>query len=155
MIEDRFLHLLIDEEIFLIEKEEKSDPQVQIKQDHSANEVNEGHTEVDINAQKTQSVKLLIALESINDAEREFLTKIMAAINVSDEEYKIVTGTTKDIPNYPKALLFTKNPKFTLYEVYNFRKTELLTALSLGQLMESKEEKRKLWMALKKWFNIS
>jgi hypothetical protein len=154
MIEDRFLHFLIDEEIFLIEKEEKSDPVVQGETKNPENEVKENPKKVEVEIPKSQTTKLLIALESINDAEREFLTKIMAAINLSDEEYKIVT-TTKDIPNYPKALLFTKNPKFTLYEVYNFRKTELLTALSLGQLMESNEEKRKLWMALKKWFNIS
>jgi len=155
MIEGRFLHFLIDEEIFLIEKEEKSEAVEKTQQDQPTNEVKEEPKEVEVEWQKIQPAKLLIALESINDAEREFLTKIMAAINLTADEYKIVTGTTKDIPNYPKALLFTKNPKFTLYEVYNFRKTELLTALSLGQLMESKDEKKKLWIALKKWFNIS
>lgn len=189
MIEDESLHIIFDDEIFLVaDEKDKGAADAENKSDISETEVadkyqlseqkndpvnQEDDQNIEIisrnqkvpagpetnkrsaaNSDQEKSEQLFIATEVLNDAGNELVSKITSAVGLTKDDYKVSIGSSAGIPAHKRAIIFTKNPKMPLYEVSNFRGTQLLVSKSLEELEQSRDEKVKLWTALKKWYGV-
>lgn len=107
------------------------------------------------NVRPSKNAWLLVATRTLNESEKELLDKILDAVNVKEEDYELEVGSTKMITSYKKAIIFSSQEVGTFYQVGNYKGTELLSARPLSEMIHSKEEKMKLWNALKNWFKIN
>ncbi len=130
------LHLLINEELFRV-----------------------GDSTSDATAISKPYDKLLIITEKLADDQKDTLNKIIQAVGLKSEDVNLLYEWPKDFEEYQKAIIFGDHPNeeyraLNYYEVHQVGKQHLLRSKSIRQLDESREEKMKLWTALKGWFKV-
>lgn len=140
------LHLLINEEIYRIEEKnsENNTPSAPIIKPKVTESIATPTME-------EESVPIAIFHESKEKMDLELLHKIISACNLQAGNYKIVdTGFNKAL-RFKKALVFTPRAK-AFYTSIPYQGGAILCSKPLEELAKSKEEKGKLWTALKAYF---
>lgn len=136
------LHLLIDEEIYIVEtqeepKAEQTTPKVELKPEPKSEE-------------EEKTVKMLefgFFHNNEGSEAEELLNKIIVACKFSTDRYQVFSDSSM-VTSCKKAIIFTSKPK-TYYQWLPFNeKTSIMYSLSLGQIANSQTDKAKLWKAL-------
>ena len=127
-MEKKYLHLLINEEIYVLEKGSKT-------QDTDA-------------SYEEKTIPIAFIHQSSNQTELELLDKIVAACKLGSKDYKIL----QDSNNMPfkKGVIFTSEAT-DFYHPVRESGREILYSKPLETLMKRKEDKAKLWESLKKF----
>jgi DNA polymerase III psi subunit len=156
MIDPNHLKHIITEDLYLVDDQQnRSEPGTDSNSDiEKTSTVPTPSIENEISSQET-TVKLLVAAETLDETEKELLIKILRAINISENEFRLEVGSTALVTSYEKAIIFSSKPAGTFYKLSKYKNTEILSAKPLRVLNESKEEKLKLWSALKQWFSAN
>lgn len=120
MIETEHLHLLIDEEVYLIPEKQES----------------EGVTQTPFAFFHTSKSK----------EELELLMKIIGACNL--DKFDVFDHQELERVKFSKAIVFTSDSDY-YYQVQGTETASIIYARSLSVLLESVDDKAKLWKALK------
>ena len=159
MIDKEHLHLLINEEIYLIDssqskvESEKSEVEgveekverIEEKVESEKSKVERSEVKVE-NGEGKEKVNVAFVSNSNNGAEMELLQKIIGACNLEEGDYKI--SQSDEPATYEKAVIFTEKASI-FYQPTVENDSIVLYSKPLNELMHSKEEKGKLWGALK------
>ncbi|MBC6401624.1 MAG: DNA polymerase III subunit psi [Ekhidna sp.] len=162
MMNKTHLHLLINEEIYRINREQNGgippkDAIVEHKTEDaqiSSKEQQNGHLEevAEIRNKKPEEhvIPLAIFHDSSSEPDLQLLQKIIDACKLEKETYTIFgSGFNKEL-KFDKALVFVAKSK-TFYEPIPYREGQILCSKPLGQISNDQQEKAKLWGALQKF----
>ncbi len=144
MMEKEYLYLLIDEEIYVSDKE-----RIQVLKDKDQEaEVRSRGLETPINStiKKVETVPIVFVHNSDNAQELELLNKIIVACRLDQKNFKILKMGENVM--YRKAIIFT-DASANYYQPQENDETITLYSKPLNILMNSKDEKGELWKALK------
>lgn len=160
-MDKEYLHLLIDEEIYLIEEDkageesavvevsEDTPPETNEKVEASKEHVDETPhiPKVKVERPIEQIIPFAVFHESTNEEEIALLQKIIDACKLNPNEYQVfANGFNKEV-KFKKALVFVPTAK-AFYEPIPYQKSEFLCAKPLNQIVGNQKEKAKLWKAL-------
>ena len=135
-MENEHLNLFIDEEVFILNENSEPSPKKEKK-----DEVTEVKQEV-----KKPKIKFAFIHNSDSKDELELLNKIIEACKISPEDFYI--GSDDSMVDFSKAVYF-KESKNEYYEVQSEGPRSLIYSKPLSVLQSSKDDKAKLWAALK------
>ncbi|MEQ9404390.1 MAG: hypothetical protein RIM99_12430 [Cyclobacteriaceae bacterium] len=157
MMEKEHLHLLIDEEIYLIQ--ENAGNGSLIESDHavessrpeavgSQSPVKQDATEIKTPDAPSAPEKISVAFihNSDNPEELELLNKIIGACNLDPSTYKILKQGEEI--SFSKGVIFTDSSD-SYYQSKIQGEATILNSKPLHVLINSKEDKVQLWAALK------
>ncbi len=139
MIEDRFLHLFITEELYKI----KEDPSVTTDP-----------------APKPESHKSIAVLTNpLSDIQMALLQKIFSSVNVEFDSVEIIYSEEDLNFSFDRLLIFGRNitstfDNYPLFKVESYGKGQVLISKAVNELEASKEDKMHLWQAIKPWFQV-
>lgn len=151
------LHLLINEEIYIIDKKEKvsSAEEKEYVIEH-APEIEVNHSQLD----KTPSIPVIKSEEEIsfvpvaffhessNENDLVLLQKIIEACKLHSDQYQVfANGFNKEV-KFEKALVFVATAK-KFYDPIPFEGGQILCSRPLNEIANNQSEKVKLWGALK------
>lgn len=168
------LHLLINEEIYLIPSKENEDvdnsaqealQSAPVAENESKEEettihieqeelVHDHHDEtphipkVKTLEEKEALIPFAVFHESSVPEEIELLEKIIGACNIGSDKYQVfANGFNKEV-KFEKALVFVSQAK-AFYEPIPYQNSQFLCSKPLSELNTNKQEKAKLWNSLK------
>ena len=159
------LHLLINEDIYLIQDDIKGDQIIAETNHPTENQKEEVHgppSEVQgvvepatMVPEKVQvderTIPVAIFHESSDDSELELLQKIISACKLNPDSYQVfANGFNKEV-KFHKALIFVASSK-SFYTAIPYQGSQLLCSKPLKEIAENQQEKVKLWGALKTFF---
>ncbi|MEP5612423.1 MAG: hypothetical protein ABJP45_09250 [Cyclobacteriaceae bacterium] len=154
-MENEHLHLLIDEEIYVVESQGTSDKlQAESGQsivDNQQSEKRPAESPQSALTEKTESIQTIrIAFihSTDNQEELDLLTKIIGACNLNESNFKVVREDEQI--TFQKAVIFTGKAN-TYYQQTATEVGEIMYSKPLIELQTSKEEKSKLWSALQEF----
>ena len=138
MIEDQYLHLFITEELFNVKEGdtiEKPVPET------------EGH------------ISIAVLTNPLSDIQLALLQKILSSVNIDINSIEIIYSEEDLVFSFDKLLIFGTNisstfENYPLFKVESYGKGEILISKAINELEASKEDKMRLWQALKSWFKI-
>lgn len=135
MIEDRYLHLFIEETLFRVEEAPTLAPN---KKEHHA---------------------LAVLTKPMSDIQKVLLGKILAAVSLQLDQTKIIYSLEDLNFSFDRLLVFgtETGDELGVTETYSPKKHELgavMLANTLSELEASRELKGSLWSALQDWFGI-
>ena len=154
------LHLLIDEEIYIVGEDEAqpavaTEPTAEPKEEVTetvetpAEHVEETPPIPQVKVEKPieQVIPFAVFHESSNEAEIELLQKIIDACKLNPADYQVfANGFNKEV-KFKKALVFVPQAK-AFYEPIPYQDSQFLCAKPLDQIAGNQQEKAKLWKAL-------
>lgn len=159
------LHLLINEEIYLIQDDAKDD-QIVLETDPTAENLNEEAPNPPSEVKKVvepaavvpekvqveeRTIPVAIFHESSDDSELDLLEKIISACKLESDSYQVfANGFNKEV-KFHKALIFVASSK-SFYTAIPYQGSQLLCSKPLKEIAENQQEKVKLWGALKTFF---
>jgi len=162
MMDKAHLHLLINEEIYLIDPMEKQyipskDEPTKHKADPSQassekREIKYPKETPVVSNKKTeeQVLPLVIFHESSVEPELQLLQKIIEACKLKEGSYTVFGNGFNEASKFKKAIAFVAEPK-TFYEPIKYQGSQILYAKPLSQIANDQREKAKLWSALQKF----
>ena len=173
-MEKENLHLLINEEIYLIRdkteveevtKEPIAAEALQAKEpeaikldppeiDHEHHEETPHIPEVKTLQEKTEkAIPFAVFHESSDPAEIDLLQKIIAACNLENTHFKVfANGFNKEV-KFEKALVFVTTAK-AYYTPVPYQQSQFLCSQPLSVLLSDQQVKAKLWTALKAFLKV-
>ena len=104
-----------------------------------------------------RTYEFLILSENLSDDLNELLKKILSAVSVNIENTTRLDRAPSDDWQAHKMICFGKFDgvqQSSYFEVLKGHGGEYLCAPTLNTIADSRDEKMKLWNALKGWFNI-
>ena len=137
-MKNEHLHLLINEEIYLVDSRQST-------VDSSPDKVIEGAKQEAEDVESIPEIKIAFIHNSEKPEELELLNNIIAACKLNAQDFKVLREG--EPIRYEKAVIFTTSSK-SYYERSKTSEGELLHSRTLAELNSSKEEKGKLWSAL-------
>lgn len=159
------LHLLINEEIYLIKDDAKGD-QIMAETDLPSETRKEEAPSPPSEVQKVaepatvvpekvkveeDTIPVAIFHESSDDSELELLQKIISACKLEPDSYQVfANGFNKEV-KFHKALIFVASSK-SFYAAIPYQGSQLLCSKPLKEIAQNQQEKVKLWGALKTFF---
>lgn len=152
-MENEHLHLLINEEIYVIEGQATSEklqeniekPTVSSPQPDKVIESTKGEVK---EVESIPQIKIAFIHNSDKPEELELLNKIIGACKLNSQNFKVLK---KGEPiQYEKAIIFT-NSANSYYQSSRTPEGEVIHSKPLTELNSSPEEKGKLWSALKEF----
>ncbi len=145
------LHLLIDEEIYLIKSQ---GDKLQVASDKlEAEDLSvdspqpsvESDAKTSISNSQIEKIQFAFIHDTDKQEELDLLNNIIAACKLDSKDFRI---TKKDkAPNYENAVIFTSEAN-QFYSSTQVDNTKILYSKPLAILLNSKEEKGNLWGAL-------
>ncbi|MEM6643596.1 MAG: DNA polymerase III subunit psi [Bacteroidota bacterium] len=140
------LHLLLNEELYLIDKTTHNtkitDPKdVRISVANQAKNIGEEYGE------DQKIIGLAIFHESNKKEELQLLEKIIAACKLKKEQYQVFSTGLDTSIKFEKALVFATSSE-THYQPFEDNGQQKLYAAPLSEIMNNRSEKAKLWDAL-------
>jgi len=175
MIDPEHLHLLIHEEIYLInerkeeieevvndtamipkhsEREEDTvevvgKEELTIQEEETPQRVDETPTpEVSVERLSKHTVPLAIFHEATSDADLQLLQKIIDACKLENDSYEVyANGFNKEV-TFEKAVVFVEKAK-KFYSPIAYQQSQILCSKPLHLIANNQQEKAKLWGALK------
>ena len=169
-MDQNHLHLLIDEEIYIIGKDaESTEEKVETspgenlavaepeEEQSPPEEVKRGHIEetptipeTPIEPEKEKVIPVAIFHESSSESEIELLKKIIEACKLTPDQYEVfANGFNKEV-KFQKALVFVAKAK-TFYTSIPYQGSQILCSKPLNEIASNQQEKVKLWGALKEY----
>ncbi len=130
------LHLFFNEELYIIKKpveESGSTPTVLEKKEDLP--------------ERKEKIRIVFIHHTTKQEELDLLNKIVAACKIAREDYRLITEKSMEI-SAAKAIVFTESSS-NYYTPFSTQGSEELHSKPLHVLMNSKEDKAKLWGALK------
>ena len=156
MMDRDHLHLLINEEIYLINQDE-----VEGAPEPSAPPMEAVDTVVAEPAKEEESAEpapvsekvLPVAIfhESTKESELELLNKIIDACKLDSGSFEVFANGFNKAVKFEKALVFVERAK-KFYASVPYKGGEILCARPLSVIIHDQQEKAKLWGALKSYF---
>ncbi len=162
-MDSNFLSLLINEEIYVINKSKKKECAESASKVAAAGKIGlservspSTHQEKKNSpplpnvAQETseRTIPLAIFYETTSDEDIQLLEKIIAACKLRSESYEVFNeGLQKDIA-FEKALVFVAQAK-QFYTPIDYQESQILYSKPLNILAQNKQEKATLWGALR------
>ena len=180
MMDREHLHLLINEDIYLLPQEEKTlklnkeqvsiseitaneHPEItpdskQIAPEESEKEVPEETPKIpelqpireEVAPPVQKPIPLAVFHESDNDAEIGLLQKIINACKIPEENYQVFANGFNQEVLFDKALVFVAKAK-AFYAPIPYKGSQFLCSKPLSVLINDQQEKAKLWAALQKF----
>lgn len=162
MMDPENLHLLIHEEIYVInenqvESSSKEERVSDITQESPKTELEHKIVEkIPVIPQKSEItenekvVQVAVFHESINESELELLKKIIEACKLTPDQYEVfANGFNKEV-KFKKALAFVASAK-KFYEPIPYQESQILCSKPLNEIANNQQEKVQLWSALKEF----
>lgn len=106
---------------------------------------------------KTISSELVILVAQLNDKEKEFLSKILAAVGLSENSVIINHNLTVQFSDLStnKILSFGGQPAEITYQLEEKSGKVVLSVDEIGKIMNDVSLKKKLWTALQRMFSAT
>lgn len=144
------LHHFISDQLFRVKED--------IDEENKAVPLEQEHTKelIDTPKGKEDQKELLIITQELSPEESETLNKIIGAVGLTNDQISIESDSSQT-EGHHKHLNFEvdANTNTELYKVIKQDYAEIMACPPLSQIHRDREEKLKLWNALKEWFNLS
>ncbi|MBV6645724.1 MAG: DNA polymerase III subunit psi [Cyclobacteriaceae bacterium] len=158
MIDDHHLHLLIDEELFVLNEKLEETNAENLGSPMTPEERSTPVIEKPKSPNPTH-YDFVVVTDSLTNNDEELLKKILKAINLTLEQVAVFQGPVKLEFSFERLLCFgpitqingLNATAISNYQIDEIENGQLLLSTSLLKLQESKDEKIALWSALKKW----
>lgn len=149
MIEDQFLNLLITEEIFILKEKKTQEEEAAPKQvEVPAKTETRSHSEVILH-------DLIIISEPLSDADKELLSKILAAIQFDISKVPIIPSLSKAV-DLKVGIFFGKEypgqPGLEVFKPLSVNSKTILKSPVISSFHGNDQLKRQLWGCLKQIF---
>jgi DNA polymerase III psi subunit len=145
-----YLPYFITEELYLVKENVPNEPVG--KDNVEKPDSNPSTEENDIQTPIHHSI--IVVTGSISSEDHSLLTKVLEAVKVNIGDTHLLTTAPEMHITFDKMMVFDDNATQARYEPSPTKQGDVLYSRSLSSLHSSKEEKIKLWNALKSWFNI-